>query len=114
MEEKQERYLNVKEAARRLGVSERTVFARIKDETIKARKVGKEWRVEADSLPVQEKETPIDYLKDTISILERELEVKNKQIDQLNERIRELHVLLGAKALPEGKELKHWWKFWGK
>ena len=108
-----EKYLNVKEVARRLSVSERTIFSRIKGGSINAKKIGKEWRIEANSLPVQEKETPIDYLKNTILILERELEAKNKQIDQLNERIRELHVLLGAKALPEGRGSKPWWKFWG-
>jgi excisionase family DNA binding protein len=107
METDAERFLNIKETAKRLNVSERTVFSRIRDGSIQAQKIGKTWRIKAKSLPIQETDTPIEYLKKTISILEKELDIKNNQIE-------ELHILLGAKELPEGRKSKPWWKFWGR
>jgi excisionase family DNA binding protein len=112
----EEKFLTVREAARRLNLTEKTVISRIKDGNIKAKKVGKSWRIEANSLPFQEN-PPTGYLQSTIEMLKHELEVRDKQIEvkdrqieELNTQIRELHALLGMKALPEGK--KPWWRFW--
>lgn len=43
-------YFTVQEAARLAGVSDRTVKERIKDGTIKAKKIGGEWRIYPESL----------------------------------------------------------------
>lgn len=43
-------YFTTQEVARLAGVSDRTVKERIKDGTIKAKKIGGEWRIYPESL----------------------------------------------------------------
>ena len=111
----------LKEAAKRLGYSERSVRNWAKDGKIKADKVlgehGKEWRIwltedEADSIvkmqgfPEQEAETalaPLDQLRDAISL----------STAPLSEDVKALTAAIDAlRATIEQPRKKAWWKPW--
>jgi predicted RNase H-like nuclease (RuvC/YqgF family) len=53
-------------------------------------------------------------LEEEIAILKTQLEQKDRQISELNERVKEAHTLIGQEQRnhPEPSGKKHWWEFW--
>ena len=116
----------LKEAAKRLGYSERSVRNWAKDGKIKADKVlgehGKEWRIwltedEADSIvkmqgfPEPEAETALAPLESQLVALETAVakgqEPLQADIQALTEAIKAL------RATIEQPRKKEWWRIWG-
>jgi excisionase family DNA binding protein len=110
----------IPEAARRLGVSEHTVRRRVRSGELPGKQVatpqGFTWLVDIpDDLPepdtssgeVQALRELVANLQDRINAQGKELEAKNKQIEQL-------HVLLqqAQAALPAPRDHRPWWRFW--
>jgi hypothetical protein len=108
----------IPEAARRLGVSEHTVRRRVRSGELTGRQVatpqGFTWVVdipdglpepEASSSEVQALRELVANLQDRINAQGKELEAKNKQIEQL-------HVLLqqAQAALPAPRNNRSWWQ----
>jgi transposase-like protein len=108
----------IPEAARHLGVSEHTVRRRVRSGELPGKQVatpqGFTWVVDIpDGLPepvtssseVQALRELVANLQDRINAQGKELEAKNKQIEQL-------HVLLqqAQAALPAPRENRPWWR----
>ncbi len=108
----------IPEAARRLGVSEHTVRRRVRSGELAGKQVatpqGFTWLVDIpDDLPepeissgeVQALRELVANLQDRINAQGKELEAKNKQIEQL-------HVLLqqAQAALPAPRDNRPWWQ----
>ena len=126
--------VTVGEAAGRLKVSTQTVKRRLKSGSLQGEQKdtpqGYIWLV---NIPEDEADTtsrngdiPSDTSADTskemqrldqmITMLEKELEYRGRQIENKDQQISELHVLLqqAQAALPAPKENHHsvWWRFW--
>jgi transposase-like protein len=115
--------VTISEAARSLGVSEHTVRRRVRSGELPGKQVatpqGFTWIVDIpDDLPEPETFSSeeralrelVANLQDRINAQGKELEAKNKQIEQL-------HVLLqqAQAALPAPRENgRPWWRFWGR
>ena len=109
--------LPLAEAARRLGLSTRTIRRKLHDGELAGRQVstpqGFVWMVElVDEQGPSDVEggAPrelVDVLKDEVSTLKGELEKRAREAEQL-------HVLLqqAQAALPAPKESRPWWRFW--
>jgi len=112
------KWISVKEMAEALGVSDRTIRRRMDKGLITQKKVGRNYLV---FLPEEELEQPKEqpgrepkekakqeettandnYLLD---VLINQLAEKDKLIKELNERIREAHILANGRLLPPPKE----------
>ena len=125
--------LPIDQATKVLGKSRRTILRWIQSGKLPAHKEvvdGREqWRVDVDDArPIEKDVTRTNALKDLlaekdrrtvdllaeISTLKTELAEKSKEISDLNERLREAHILIGQqegklKALPGPRK---WWQFW--
>ena len=55
-------------------------------------------------------------LREEIALLRTQIAHKDKQISDLNERIKEAHTLIGQaqQKVSEPSRKKHWWEFWKK
>lgn len=107
----------ISEAARRLGVADKTVRRRVHNGELLGTQVstpqGFTWMVEIpDEVPNQdagagERSEDHSDLRELVETLKEELARKNTQIEQL-------HVLLQqqAMALPAPKDQRNWWRFW--
>jgi hypothetical protein len=108
----------ISEAARRLGVSEHTVRRRVRSGELSGKQVptpqGFTWIVdipedlpepETSSSEVQSLRELVANLQDRINAQGKELEAKNKQIEQL-------HILLqqAQAALPAPRDNRSWWR----
>jgi hypothetical protein len=53
-------------------------------------------------------------LREEIALLKTQIGHKDQQIGDLNERIKEAHILLSQERhrTPEPSKKKHWWEFW--
>ena len=53
-------------------------------------------------------------LREEIILLKTQVAHKDQQISDLNERIKEAHILLSQEqhGTPEPPQKKHWWEFW--
>ena len=100
--------VNISEAAAHLGVSRDTIRRRIRQGTLKAEKVktaqGYRWEIDigsASAAPMQPhtQDAYVVSLLEHISSLERELESRRVEIQQL-------HAIMGRKALPGPS----WWQ----
>jgi chromosome segregation ATPase len=56
----------------------------------------------------------IATLKAELTKMEKQLVEKDRQIDDLNERVKEAHALLSQeqRKVPEPSKKKRWWQFW--
>jgi predicted site-specific integrase-resolvase len=119
--------MKLKDAHELTGLSERTLKSYIKQGKLDAVLVGsgqhRHWEINPESLETIEKKPPKDESSDDsqqndlqflvnaqqhqLQVLEKELEVKNKQIEQL-------HILLqqAQAALPSPNHSRAWWRFW--
>ncbi len=68
---------------------------------------------EIASLKATHKEE-IATLKAELTKMEKQLVEKDRQIDDLNERVKEAHALLSQeqRKVPEPSKKKRWWQFW--
>jgi DNA-binding transcriptional MerR regulator len=116
--------LTIAEAAQRLGVSTDTIHRRLRRGQLSGQRQptpqGFTWLIEIPVAPRNSKDgTPADApatavdtqrLEQMVAMLQAQLEVKDKQIEQL-------HVLLqqAQAALPAPRENgRPWWRFWGR
>jgi excisionase family DNA binding protein len=101
----------IAKAAAILGKSQRTILRWIQSGKIPARKVDGEWRVDVSgAMPdgrrshgdvMSEEDDEILDLREEIALLKSQLAQKDVQISDLNERLRESHILLQQqKQLP--------------
>jgi DNA-binding transcriptional MerR regulator len=97
--------VTIAEAARRLGISERTVRRRLHNGELQGRQVatpqGFVWTIEMpDGLPDgKSADSELEALRELVDLLKDQVETKDQQI-------KELHVLLQqAQALTSGHEL---------
>jgi transposase-like protein len=109
--------VTITEAARRLGISERTVRRRLHNGDLPGRQLatpqGFVWTVEMpdDTPNGQSNGKPIDgepeALRELVAVLKDQIETKDQQI-------KELHVLLqqAQAALPAPRDDRPWWRFW--
>jgi excisionase family DNA binding protein len=120
------KYYSVNETASILGLSEKTIRRRIKSGTLTNKKVGREYQIyiATEDLPLQDDPTITKVKEDKTStskpgtkkeqpeeqketslldVLIKQLDEKDKLIKELNERIREAHVLASGRLLGNGK-----------
>lgn len=121
------KYYSVNETASLLGLSEKTIRRRIKSGTITFKKVGREYQIyiPTEDLPIQDETiskvrgekippskpgTKKEHSEETaqedqslLSVLIKQLDEKDKLIKELNERIREAHVLASGRLLGNGR-----------
>lgn len=108
-------YLNRKEVAELLGVSDRTITRKIKNGELKVEVKNKKQLFPKEQFKdLQPKEqnvydTLVSALQEQIKTLEKEIEVKNKQIDDLNRALNNQQGLTGQLQeklllLPEPKK----------
>jgi len=100
--------VSMKEAVRILGVSHETIRRRIRDGTLQGHKVptlrGEAWRVEVPEASREASSTAgspsgpslgeADGLRALVTTLERELDARRQEAQQLHQEIQQLHVLL--------------------
>ena len=120
------KYYSVNETASLLGLSEKTIRRRIKSGTITFKKVGREYQIyiPTEDLPIQDETiskvrgekipsskpgTKKEHSEETaqedqslLSVLIKQLDEKDKLIKELNERIREAHILASGRLLENG------------
>jgi excisionase family DNA binding protein len=119
------KYYSVNETASILGLSEKTIRRRIKSGTLTNKKVGREYQIyiPTEDLPIQDepitkvkgvkippskpgtkKEQPEEQEdRSLLDVLIKQLDEKDKLIKELNERIREAHILASGRLLENGK-----------
>lgn len=115
---KKGKWISVSEAVTILGLSDKTIRRRIKSGIMTSKKVGKSYmvyipdeEVEEQEVKQEEKKTEKTQTKtdnDLVGAIVRQLEEKDKQIKDLNERMRETNILLleFRKLLPPPKEVE--------
>ena len=116
-EENLDKWWKVKEAGQRLDITEKTVLRWIKLGKLRAQRSGKCWLIEPVKIgegKTEEISEDVRTLREIIELLKRELEDSKRELGEKNKQISELHILLGRKALPQGEESRHWWRFWGR
>jgi hypothetical protein len=109
--------VTITEAARRLGISERTVRRRLHNGDLPGRQLaipqGFVWTVEMpdDTPNGQANDKATDWEPEALREL---VEVLKDQIETKDQQIKELHVLLqqAQAALPAPSENRSWWRFW--
>ena len=119
--------MKLKEVREITGLSERTLKSYIQQGRLEATLVGSsqhryweinpeslkqiDWKPKDDTDNIQQSDQQLLIIaqQHQLEIYERELEAKNKQIEQL-------HILLqqAQAALPAPRENRFWWKFWRK
>lgn len=110
---KNEKWVNIVEAATLLNLSVSTIRRRIKEKKIKFKKQGgvylidisgtdQETNTEQKEQPKEKKTT--EQPTDLLEVLIKQLDEKDKLIKELNERIREAHVLASGRLLGNGKQ----------
>ena len=109
--------VSISEAARQLGISERTVRRRLHNGELAGSQTatpqGFVWTVALpDVMPEgmtsgNVSDGEVAALRELVTVLERQVETKDQQINQL-------HVLLqqSQAALPAPKENRPWWRLW--
>ena len=113
---KKGKWISVSEAVTILGLSDKTIRRRIKSGIMTSKKVGKSYmvyipdeEVEEEEVKQEEKKTEKTQTKtdnDLVGAIVKQLEEKDKQIKDLNERMRETNILLleFRRLLPPPKE----------
>ena len=102
--------VSMQEAVRILGVSDATIRRRIRNGTLKGHKVpelrGEAWRVEVPDAPSEAPSTAsaslssgsspkeMEVLRSLVTTLERELDSRRQEAQQLHHEVQQLHVLL--------------------
>ena len=116
--------LTIKEAAKRLRVSELTIRRRLAKGLISGVQEptpqGYVWMVELSDDEVEGDQgithELISRMDDTIAILSEQVKVQQEELTAKNKQIEQLHVLLqqAQSALPAPKENQHswWYKLW--
>ncbi len=105
--------VTVAEAARILGIPEKTVRRKVRTGELRGAQVhtaqGLRWMVEVpDGTPHQDPHNEdCAALREVIALLKEELEARRREVQ-------ELHVLLQASqaALPAPRSTRRWWKWW--
>lgn len=108
---KNEKWVNITEATTLLNLSVSTIRRRIKnkDKNIKFKKQGGVYLIQVPDIETenttQEKEQPEEQQDPILlNVLIKQLDEKDKLIKELNERIREAHVLASGRLLGNGKQ----------
>ena len=113
---KKGKWISVSEAVSILGLSDKTIRRRIKSGVMTSKKVGKSYMVYIPDEEVEEEEDKQEEKKtektqtktdnDLVGAIVKQLEEKDKQIKDLNERMRETNILLleFRRLLPPPKE----------
>lgn len=111
--------VTITEAARRFGISERTVRRRLHNGELQGRQVatpqGFVWTVELpDDVPNDQTngrvaDGEVVALRELVAVLKNQVETKDQQI-------KELHILLQQSqahaALPAPRQDRPWWRWW--
>jgi len=115
---KKGKWISVSEAVSILGLSDKTIRRRIKSGVMTSKKVGRSYMVFIPDETIEEEETKQEEKKaektqtktdnDLVGAIVKQLEEKDKQIKDLNERMRETNILLleFRRLLPPPKEAK--------
>jgi transposase len=122
--------VSIKEAARRLDVSDLTIRRRLNSGELQGIQEPKgkshiwwvlmpeeETESEAKNLeqePEGNSRGEVEALRDLVTVLKEQLDTKDKQLETRAREVQELHVLLqqAQAALPAPKDNRPWWRFW--
>ena len=118
--------MKLKEAHELTGLSERTLKSYIKQGKLKAVLIGsgqhRHWEISPESLEQIEwkaKDDPDDSQESDLQLLvnaqQHQIEVLEKELETKNNQIEQLHILLqqAQAALPAPKDRHNaWWRFW--
>jgi predicted site-specific integrase-resolvase len=107
------------EATRLLKISDKTARRWLRNGKLKGRQVttdkGLQWLVDVpDDLP-EEPSGELESLRDMNSLLRHRLDAADRELEAKNKQIEQLHVLLqqAQAALPSSQSSqRHWWRFW--
>jgi excisionase family DNA binding protein len=116
----------IDQAAKALGKSRKTILRWIQSGKLPAHKETvdghEQWRVDVDGVqPIEQDVTKTNALKDLLAEKDRrivdllaEVSTLKTELVDINERLREAHILIGQqegklKALPSPRK---WWQFW--
>jgi len=128
--------MSITEAAKVLGLSERTVHRWIRDGKLNASKVNRQWQVEVDTVKDSDKDTGNDndkdidktalleqlqsenaHLREQLSRRDRQIEAFSEQIDHLTQllALKEKNVAALTEQLDDSRRLiedmrRPWWK----
>jgi len=103
---------SIAEAAAQQRVSTDTIRRRIADGSLPAKKIKGRWEIELDTEDAQDEATiDVQAANKVVEILEAQLENLTRELETKNHQIEQLHQLLGAKALAEGRP-SQWWRLW--
>jgi hypothetical protein len=108
----------IPEAARRLGVSEHTVRRRVRSGELPGKQVatpqGFTWVVDIpDDLPEPEtSSSEVQALRELVANLQDRINAQGKELEAKNKQIEQLHVLLqqAQAALPAPRDNRPWWQ----
>jgi transposase-like protein len=108
----------IPEAARRLGVSEHTVRRRVRSGELPGKQVatpqGFTWVVDIpDDLPESEtSSSEVQALRELVANLQDRINAQGKELEAKNKQIEQLHVLLqqAQAALPAPRDHRPWWQ----
>ncbi len=118
--------VSIDQAAEILGKSRKTILRWIQSGKLPAHKEAvdgrEQWRVDVDGVqPIEQDVTRTNALKDLLAEKDRrivdllaEISTLKTELADINERLREAHILIGQqegklKALPVPRK---WWQFW--
>jgi len=110
---KKGKWISVSEAVSILGLSDKTIRRRIKSGIMTSKKVGRSYVVFIPDETIEEETKQEEQLKEKktteqptnlLEVLIKQLDEKDKLIKELNERIREAHVLASGRLLGNGKQ----------
>jgi hypothetical protein len=108
----------IPEAARRLGVSEHTVRRRVRSGELPGKQVaapqGFTWVVDIpDDLPEPEtSSSEVQALRELVANLQDRINAQGKELEAKNKQIEQLHVPLqqAQAALPSPRDNRSWWQ----
>ena len=108
----------IPEAARRLGVSEHTVRRRVRSGELPGKQVatpqGFTWVVDIpDGLPEPEtSSSEVQALRELVANLQDRINAQGKELEAKNKQIEQLHILLqqAQAALPAPRDNRSWWQ----
>ena len=115
--------VTIAEAARILGVPEKTVRRKVHNRELQGTQIdtprGFRWMVEVpDGDPEQEHHgEDCATLRELVTVLREELAVRDRQLEAKDKQIEQLHVLLqqAQAVLPAPRENRSWWqRLWGR
>jgi transposase len=122
--------VSIKEAARRLDVSDLTIRRRLNSGELQGIQEPKgkshiwwvlmpeeETESEAKNLeqePEGNSRGEVEALRDLVTALKEQLDIKDKQLETRAREVQELHVLLqqAQAGLPAPRDNRPWWRFW--